>query len=118
MVQLGFATLAFALLPLPLLSTGLAEPICWTVSSVLFALFGVYVPMLGRRAFREDRAAGRPTNLAVFTLLVGGSFLTAPLLAYNAVSLHAFWPYLAALVWFEVATALAFLRVVLSLARS
>ena len=110
MLQFGFATLAFALLPLPFLASGVAESTCWNVSSVLFALFGVYVPILGTRAFRGDRAAGRPSNVAVLTLVVGGSFLTAPLLAYNAVTLHTFWPYLAAVVWFGVITAFIFVR--------
>jgi hypothetical protein len=110
MLQFGFATLAFALLPLPLLSSGVPESTGWAVSSALFAGFGAYVPILGVRSFRRDHAAGRPPNLAIFSLVFGGSSLTLPLLVYNAVELRAFWPYLAALVWFSLMTALVFLR--------
>jgi hypothetical protein len=110
MLQFGFATLAFALLPLPLLASGVAEATSWAASSAAFAAFAAYLPILGARSLQRDRAAGRPANRAVFGLIFGGSFLTLPLLVYNAVGLRVFWPYLAALVWFSLATALIFLR--------
>jgi len=111
MLQFAFATFAFALLPLPLLASGVAQTTSWAVSSAAFAAFVVYVPFLGARSLRRDQAVGRPANLPVFTLIFGGSVLSLPLLVYNAVELRVFWPYLAALVWFSLATALVFLRV-------
>ncbi len=110
MLQFGFGTLVFALLPLPFLASGVPEANCWGASSAAFAVFGAYVPILGARSLRRDHAAGRPPNLPIFTLIFGGSLLSLLLLVYNAVELRVFWPYLAALVWFCLATALVFLR--------
>jgi hypothetical protein len=110
MLQFAFATLAFALLPLPLLASGVAETTSWAASSAAFAAFVTYVPILGARSLRRDQASGRPANLPIFILIFGGSLLSLPLLVYNAVELRVFWPYLAALVWFSLATALVFLR--------
>ena len=112
MLQFGFAILVFALLPLPFLASGVPEANCWGASSAAFAVFGAYVPILGARSLRRDHAAGRPPNLPIFTLIFGGSLLSLLLLVYNAVELRVFWPYLAALVWFCLATALVFLRLI------
>ena len=114
MLQFGFATLVFALIPLPLLASGVADETSWAASSAAFAAFAAYVPILAARSLRRDRAADRPPNMKIFSLVFGGSCLTLPLLAYNAAELRLFWPYLAALVWFSLATALVFLRLLQS----
>ena len=114
MVQFGFATFVFALIPLPLLASGIADRTSWAVSSAAFATFAAYVPVLAVRSIRRDRAADRPTNMKAFGLVFGGSFVALPLLAYNAVELRLFWPYLAALVLFSIATAFVFFRLLQS----
>jgi phosphatidylglycerophosphate synthase len=110
MLQFAFATLTFALLPLPLLVSGVAEPTIWAASSAAFAAFVTYLPILAARSRQRDQAAGRPANVSIFILVFGGSLLSLPLLVYNVVELRVFWPYLATLVWFSLATALIFLR--------
>ena len=60
MLQFGFATFAFALIPIPLLASGIADPTSWAASSAAFATFTAYVPILGAQSLRRDRAAGRP----------------------------------------------------------
>lgn len=113
MVAAGIGTLVFSLLPLPLLFGGMAPASSWQICSVLLGLYALaYCGFLTGR-FRRDRASDAAPNLSIFLTLLSGSALAGPLLLVSALGYLGgpqFWPYLLALVWFQVVTAVFFVR--------
>ena len=112
MVASGIGTLVFSLLPLPFLFAGTESASAWRLCAGLFAFFALGFCVLMIRSYRRDRAGGTP-HLPIFGVLFGGSALACPLLLASALGYFGepqFWPYVAGLVWFEVLTAVLFVR--------
>jgi hypothetical protein len=107
MLVLGLLTLVFALLPLPLLSSGLASEIVWSISSLLLASFGLWYVVWVWGTARRDPSV----NMLILGVAELGSAASTILVGFNAWGPQTFWPYLTALVWFQCLSAFLFFRV-------
>ena len=113
MVAAGIGTLAFSLLPLPFLFAGLAPASAWQACGVLLGLYTFGYCLFIGGTFRRDRAARSAPNVPIFAMLLGGSLLSGLFLLASSTGLFAdpeFWPYLVGLIWFQVLTAVLFVR--------
>lgn len=109
MLRCGLASLAYSLLPLPLLAAGLPKATVWAITSLAFAAFGLaYVGNALRQAPRSDTTG--TFNFSLFAVFMTASTLVSALLVYNVFGPRAFWPYLAALAWFTLHPALLLVR--------
>jgi len=112
MITAGIGTLVFSLLPLPFLFGNIASTATWRTCSALFGLYALGYCVFLTRMYRRDRATGSG-NLPVFALLFGGSAFTCPLLLVSATGYLGdpqYWPYLVGLIWFQILTAIFFVR--------
>jgi len=113
MVTAGVGTLIFSLLPLPFLFGGIAPTSTWQTCNALLGLYalGYCIGLIG--AFRRDQAVEAAPNIPIFAILFGGSALSCPFLRVSAVGFLGdpqFWPYLVGLIWFQILTAILFVR--------
>lgn len=110
MVAAGTGTLVFSLLPLPFLFGGSET---WRTCSILLGVYALGYCVFLTGSFRRDRAANSATNIPIFVGLMSGSAFSCALLLVSAAGYlgpPAVWPYLAGLVWFQIATAVIFVR--------
>ena len=113
MVAAGIGTLVFSLLPLPFLFGGIAPASTWQTCDALLGLFALGYCVFVTVAFRRDRATDSSPNVPIFVLLFGGSAFIFPFLLVSAMGYLGdpqFWPYLVGLIWFQVVTAIFFVR--------
>jgi hypothetical protein len=112
MVTLGFSNFVLALMPIPFLAASARPSVTWGICSATLALVAAGNAILAVRVYGIDRESGVPYNpffqaaylavlagVATFGVANTGLFFPA----------H-FWPYIAALVLLQVATASTFLR--------
>jgi hypothetical protein len=113
MVTAGVGTLVFSLLPLPFLFRSIAAASIWQACNAVFGLYALGYCVFLTGSFRRDRAADSSSNVPVFALVLGGSAVTCPFLLASATGYFgdpSFWSYLVGLIWFQVLTAILFVR--------
>ncbi len=113
MVAAGAGTLVFSLLPLPFLVSSVAATSIWQACCSLLGLYGLGYCGLVIGSFRRDQAASAAPNFPIFLGILGGSALTSVCLIASAIGFLGgpqFWAYLVGLVWFQVVTAIFFVR--------
>ena len=112
MVAAGIGTLVFSLFPLPFLFAGSEPASTWQTCNALLGLYALGYCVFLTGMFRRDRAAEAP-NVSIFVVLFGGSAFTALFLLVSVVGYLGdpqFWRYLVGLIWFQVLTAILFVR--------
>jgi hypothetical protein len=113
MVAAGIGTLVFSLVPLPFLFRGIGQTSTWQVCSALLGLYALAYCVFLTIMFRRDLATNSAPNIPIFVVVFGGSALTCPFLLVSAIGYLGdpqFWPYLVGLVWFQIITAIFFVR--------
>jgi hypothetical protein len=116
MVSSASATFVFSLFPLPFLAAKIDPPYIWMICSIAFCSVAACLCMISVRAYLRDRASAPGVNRPLFAFILGGSTLSAIILGLNAGGFfleQVFWPYLTALVWFQIITGIAFLRLMI-----
>jgi len=113
MIAAGIGTLVFSLLPLPLLFGGITQASTWQTCDALLGAYALGYCAFLTRSFRRDRATDSAPNVSIFALLLSGSALNGALLVLSAFGYLGdpqFWPYLVGLIWFQIVTAVFFVR--------
>jgi hypothetical protein len=113
--------LAFCLIGLLLLATGLPQPFMWRWSSGLAAMAMIGIGAAMSQSYR--RVSKAELNIdgwgtLVFSLVGTTQFGIFALLIYNAFALCAFWPFFAAIVAAILIATLQFVRLLFSERRS
>jgi len=109
--------LAFCLVGLLLLTTGLPQPVIWRWSSGFAAITMIGIGAAISQSYRRVPVTSGSTML-VFSLVGTTQFGTLGLLIYNAFALYAFWPFFAAIVAAILVATLQFVRLLFSERRS
>jgi len=113
MVAAGIGTLVFSLVPLPFLFRGIAPTSTWQVCNALLGFYALAYCVFLTVMFRRDLATNSAPNVPIFVVVLGGSAFTSPFLLVSATGYLGdplFWPYLVGLVWFQILTAIFFVR--------
>jgi hypothetical protein len=113
MVSMGVGTLAFALLPLPLLAAEVDPGVTWRLCSVALAAAIGAMFVFGFLTVRRGLASGEQVHRPTFSFLMASFATVAGLDVANAAGLlhgPSFWPYLAGVIWFQLVTAYVFVR--------
>ena len=113
MVAAGVGTLVFSLLPLPFLFRGIAPASTWQACNALLGLYALGYCVFLTQMFRRDLVTDSAPNLLIFVVVLGGSAFTCPFLVVSAIGYLGdpqFWSYLVGLVWFQILTAIFFVR--------
>jgi len=112
MVTLGFSNFVLALLPIPFLAATARSGVTWGVCSASLALVAVGNAILAVRVYGIDRDSGMSYSpfFQVCYLVVLAGAATFGVANTGLFFETQFWPYVAALVLLQVATASTFLR--------
>jgi len=113
MVAAGIGTLVFSLLPLPFLFGGVAPTTTWQVCISLLGLYALGFSVFLTTRFRSDLAATSAPSPPIFLLLLGGSVFAGAFLLLSVpgyLGEPRFWVFLVGLIWFQVVTAVFFVR--------
>ena len=116
MVAAGVGILVFSLIPLPFIFGSVAPASTWQICNALLGLYALGYCVLLTGAFQRDRAADSSTNVPVFASIFVGTAIMCPFLlscATGGLGEPSFWSYLVGLVWFQIVTAILFVRLLI-----